>query len=150
RAAVRSTQILRRKLRRTLELRVGVAEQALELAGDPCPLVDAVRDRSDWDLVDALLRPQAVPDLARDGAMELRDGVCVLRRAQRERREAEARLRRVDLPERCELLPSEAAALDDAAEVAPHELRVEDLVPRRHRRVRREDRRRAQPLECLV
>src|SRR2546423_15219808 len=56
RAAVRSPQVLRRQLPRPLELRVGVAEQALELAGDPCPLVDAVRDRSDWDLVAALLR----------------------------------------------------------------------------------------------
>ena len=150
RVAVRGPELLCRQLARALELRIRVAELHLELVGDPRPLVDAVRDRRDRDLVDALLGPEPVPHLARDGAVQLRDGVRVLRRAQRERREPEALLARLDLPEREEIVPGETAALDEAVEVPPHEVRVEHLVPRRNRRVRGEDGRRAQALECLA
>ena len=96
------------RLARALEVGVGVAEQRLELAGDPRPLVDAVRDRGDRNLVDAPLGPEAVPHLARDGAVQLRDAVRVLRRAQRERREAEARVVLLDLAERQEVRPTPA------------------------------------------
>ena len=132
-------QIRRSQLACALELRVRVAEQAFELAGEPRPLVDAVRDRGDRDLVDALLRPEPVPHLARDRAVELRDAVRVLRRPERERREPEAVVARVGLAQRHEVLPHEAAALDEPAQGSPHELGIEHLVARRHRRVRRED-----------
>lgn len=82
--------------------------------------------------------------------MELRDGVRVLRRAQRERREPEALVARLDLAERQKVLPREPAALDEAVQVPPHELRVEHLVARRNRRVSGEDGRRADPLERFV
>ena len=55
-----------------------------------------------------------------------------------------------DLPSASELLPPEAAALDEPAEGSSHELGIEHLVPGRHRRVRREDRGGAEPLERLV
>ena len=73
-------------LARPFELRVRVAQERPELGRDPRPLVDAVRDRGDRNLVDALLRPEAVPHLARHGAVQLGDPVRVLRGAQRERR----------------------------------------------------------------
>ena len=79
--------------------------------------------------------------------MQLRDAVRVLRRAERERREPEALVARLDLAEREEVLPRQSAALDESFEIAPHELRVEHLVAGRHRRVCREHGRRAQPLE---
>ena len=82
--------------------------------------------------------------------MQLRDAVRVLRRAQGEGREAEARLVLLDLAERQEVRPRQPAALDEAAEGAAHELGIEHLVPGGHRRVRREHRRRAQPLDRLV
>jgi len=116
-------------------MRVGVAEQPLELAGDPRSLVDAVRDRGDGNLVDAPVGPQAVPHLARHGTVELRDAVRVQRCAKSEGREPEARFARLDLAERREVLPRQAAALDDVVDVASDELRVEDLVAGRHRRV---------------
>ena len=62
--AVRGPQLLRSQVARALELRVGVAEQHLELAGDPRALMNAVRDRGDRNLVDALLGPEPVPHLA--------------------------------------------------------------------------------------
>lgn len=147
---MRGPQLLGAQFARALELRIRVAEQPFELTGDPRPLVDAVRDRRDRNLVDTLLRPQAVPHLARDGAVQLGDAVRVLRGAERERREPESRLVGLDLAERGELVPAEAAPLDETLEVAAHELRVEDLVARRHRRVCREHRRGAQPLERFL
>ena len=150
RAAVRCPEIVRRQLARALELRIRVAEQGLELRREPRPLVDAVRDRGDRNLVDARLGPEPVPHLPRDRAVQLRDAVRVLRRAERERREPEALVVRLDLAEREEIVPGEAAALDEPAEARLHEPGIEDLVPGRHRRVRREDRRRAQSLDRLV
>src|SRR6185312_12075614 len=88
--------------------------------------------------------------LARHGAVELRDRVRVLRRAERKRREPESVFARRALAEREELLPAEAAALDEPAEGASHELRIEHLVASRHRCVRREDRGGAEPLERFV
>ena len=51
---------------------------------------------------------------------------------------------------RQEVLPREAAALDEPPQGSPDEVGIEHLVPGRHRRVRREDGRRAQPLDRLV
>jgi len=51
------------------------------------------------------------------------------------------------LAESLELVPGEAAALDERLDVPPHEPRLEHLVAGGHRRVRREDRGRAQALE---
>src|SRR5207344_1065910 len=113
RAAVRRPKILRRELSRALEVRVRVAEQDTELAGDPRSLVDAVRDRGDRHLVDARPGPEPVPHLARDGAVELRNAVRVLRCAKRERREPEPLVARLDPAEREEVLPREPAAFDD-------------------------------------
>ena len=55
-----------------------------------------------------------------------------------------------DLPSESELLPPETATLDEPAEGSSHQLGIEHLVPRGHRRVRGEDRGGAQPLERLV
>src|SRR6266576_6671903 len=116
RAAVRGPEVLRRQVAGALELRVRVAEQNLQLPGDPGALMDTVRDRGDRDLVDALLGPESLPHLARHGAVELRDRVRVLRRAKCERREPESVLARPGLAERDELLPPETATLDEPAE----------------------------------
>jgi hypothetical protein len=82
--------------------------------------------------------------------VELGNGVRVTRRAERERRQPEAGLGRFHLAERSELLPGEAATLDESLEIPPYELGIEHLVPGRHRRVRGEHGRGAQPLERLV
>ena len=52
--------------------------------------------------------------------------------------------------ERDELVPGEPAARDERRDVPLDERRVEDLVPGRHGRVRREHGRRAQPLQRRV
>ena len=113
--------------------------------------VDAVRDRRDRHLVDAPVGPQAVPHLPRHRAVQLRDPVRVLRRAERERRQPEARVpgRR---PSRA---PRSRPTSGRSAPRAPSRLcrtssGLEDLVARRHRRVRREDGRGAEPFERLV
>src|SRR4029078_2012947 len=64
--------------------------------------------------------------------------------------EPEAALVGVDLAERDEVVPREAATLDEPAEGRSQEVGVEHLVPRGTRRVRREDSRGAQPLDRLV
>src|SRR6185312_9023823 len=113
RAAVRGPEIRGGQLARALELRIRVPEQYLELGREPRPLVDAVRDRGDRDLVDALVGPDAVPHLAGDGAVQLGDGVRVLRGTKRERGQAEAGLAGLHPAEREEVLPRQAATLDE-------------------------------------
>ena len=117
---------------------------------DPRPGVDAVRDRRDRHLVDRPVGPQVVPHLARHLSVQLGDAVRVRRGPEREGRETEPRFLGCTLPSSRELVPREAAALGERLEVPAGELAVEHLVPGRDGRVRREDRRRAQPLERLV
>ena len=113
--------------------------------------VHAVRDRGDRHLVDRPVRPERMPHLARDRAVKLRDAVRPRRRPQRERGQAEDGVVGLDLAELGELLPATArTARRGAPTFRSHELRVEDLVAGRHRRVRREHRRGAQPLERLM
>ena len=125
-----------------------VAEERVELFVDPGPRMHAVRDRDDRHLVRRALRPEVLPHLSRDLAVQRRDTVRVGRRAQRERRQPEAFVGRLHPAERQEFLPGVAAALDEERHVALDERGVEDLVPCRHRRVGREHRRCAQPLQC--
>ena len=82
--------------------------------------------------------------------MQRRHAVRIRRRPQRERRQAEALLIRPDLAEREELVPAEPAARDEPRDVLPHELRIELLVTRGHRRVRREDGGRTKTLERFL
>src|SRR5207248_1696161 len=113
-------------------------------------LLDAVRDRGDRHLAHPSAGPKAVPHLARHRAVELRDAVRVLRGAEGEGGEAEARLVGLDRAERRELVPGQPAALHEPLDVTADELRVEDLVAGRHRRVRREHGRDAQPRKRLL
>src|SRR5437763_6520582 len=91
-----------------------------------------------------------MPHLARDGTVKLGHPIRVRGGAERERRQPEGGVPGMHLPELRELLPVEAAAIDQVSEVLPDELWVEDLVAGRHGRVRGEDRRRADLLERVV
>ena len=112
--------------------------------------MDAVRDRADRRLLDRAVGPEAVPQLARDLPVQGGHAVRVRCRAQRERCEPEALLALVHAAESSEVLPREAAARDDGADVPLDERCVEDLVSGRYRRMGREHRRRAQALHRLV
>ena len=131
-------------------MRIGVAEQRLDLAGQPCPLMDAVRDRRDRHLLDSPSGHKAC-HIPRDTSPWSFDTPF----SNRDVRKANGvspnpRLGGIDLPERREVLPGQTAPLDEIADVPPDELRVEHLVARRDWRVRREDGRDAQPLERLI
>ena len=123
------------------------AEQDVELVGDPRACVHAVRHRADRHLGSGTAGPETLPHLARHLAVQRGDAVRICRRAQRERRQAESALVRLGPSERDELVPGEAAALDELGDVSLDECGIEHLVPRRHGRVRREDCRRAKPLQ---
>src|SRR3954453_23436545 len=110
----------------------------------------AVRDGSDRNLVELALRPQAVPHLARDFAVERGDAVRIRRRPEREGRQPEASVVLLRLAERRELGPAEAAASHELLDVPFDESRVEHLISGRHGRVRREDRRGAQLLQRRI
>jgi hypothetical protein len=116
--------------------RVGVLvelEHARHLATQPGGHVDAVRDRA--DLV-------ARPHLAADRAVQRADRVGAAGQPQRERGQVEAGreavVPAVGVAEREQLVALDAQVGRGALEVGPHGVLVEDLVARRHRRVRRE------------
>ena len=81
--------------------------------------------------------------------MEVGDAVGVGREPQRERRQAEAGLV-AEAPQLEQALAVEPALGREVADVADDELLVEDLVARRHGRVRREDGRAPDRLERVV
>ena len=137
-------------VRIAVDVRAPRAEDVRELGADPGRAVDAVRDRADRHVGVVALRPHVGPHLARDASVQRRDTVREGRGAEGERGEAEAVLVAVRAREPEQVLPHPAVALDRCAEVAPHELGVEDLVPGGHRRVRGEDRRRPDLLDRLV
>src|SRR3954447_506154 len=99
----------------------------------------AVRDGSDRNLVELALRPQAVPHLTRNLAVERGDAVRIRRRPEREGGQPEASVVLLRLAERRELGPAEAATRHELLDVPFDESRVEHLVAGRHRRVRRKD-----------
>ncbi len=147
RRAVRLPEHLRRELERAFQFGRVRPEDPFELAAEPRAHVHAVRDRGDRHLVHRPVRPEVVPHLPRDGAVELRDAVRIRRRLERERRHPEDGVFRVNLAERLELVPRVSAALDERLEVPAHELGIEHFVAGRNGRVRGEDRRCAQALE---
>ena len=131
---------------RRLGLHACEAEQLGEGRVEPGAEVDAVRDVPDRRL---LPRPERRPHLARDLPVQVGDAVRIDGEAKREGRQAEAGL----LAEAAQLeqaLAVEPALGGELADVADDELLVEDLVARRNRRVRREDRRAPDRLERVV
>ena len=87
------------------------------------------------------LRPEALPHLARDLAVQLAHAVVVVRRVDREHghRERRALVVRVDAPEAEQLALGDAERRAVRLEVLAHEVGREGVVAGGDRRVRRED-----------
>ncbi len=127
-----------------------VAEQVLELVGDPRAAVHAVRDRGDRHLVDRAIRPEPMPHLARDRPVELGHAVRPQRRPQRERGQPEHGVVRLQLAELGELVPGQPALRATRwPTFRSTSSGSKTSLPAGDRRVRREHRRAAQPLERL-
>ncbi len=115
--------------------------QGPDLLRRPRGPVDAVRDGADRDLRERGVREDAAPEPARDLGVELRDAVDPRGEPEPEDRHRE-RLVRVlrDLAaEAEEVLERDPERLGLPLEVALHDVPREEVDPRRHRRVRRED-----------
>ena len=108
--------------------------------------MDAVRDVPDRRLLPG---PERRPHLARDLAVQVGDAVRVGGEPQREGRQAEAGLV-AEAPELEQPLVVEPRFGGEVADVADHELLVEDLVAGRDGRVGREDGGAADRLERVV
>ena len=126
-------------------------EERRHLARDPGRRVHAVGDRGNWQLVERFLRPDRRPHRPRDLAVQLADGVDRCRRPQRQRGHVELRAAAVVVfAEREEARPQIAERAPTAGQVLLHHMEREGVMPRRHRRMRREDRRPTDLLERLV
>ncbi len=138
-----------RLVRRRLRADTGLAQQVGERGVEPRAQVDAVRDVADRRGASVAVGPEPRPHLAGDLAVELGDAVREAGEPEREGRQAEARLL-AGAPELEQRRAVDAGRGGEPADVALDELLAEDLVPGRHGRVRREDRRPADVLDRVT
>ncbi len=125
-------------------------EEAQHVVAYPCARIDAVRHMPDRNLLELELGPQALPHLARNFAMQLRNPVRFGGKVQRKHRHAEAFLvvERIFAPEAQKFVPIQPQARHKSAEILVHQIDAKALIARGHRRMGRENIGRDKRLHC--
>jgi len=127
-------------------------EERGHLLGDPGAGVDPVGDALDRHLRERHVGPVRLPHPPRNFAVEPAHAVRPGSGPKRQERHVEllVRILRVPAAVADELVAGKAQLLVEAVEVLFHELRIEDVDPRRHRRMGREDGPRPDEFERLL